>query len=240
MERTPMGLLLLFLFIAVPLIEIALFIQVGDLIGLWPTLAVVIITAVLGSWQLRVQGFAVMSRARSQMDQGQLPAKELFDGFCLMLAGILLLTPGFFTDSLGFLLFLSPVRNFLRSYLSQRMTTHVQMQGGPAGKNGPGGGFYYSQGGFGGAGSPFGQAGSAGPGRGQSPYGQPGGPTIDGDFEDVTRPAGPGGQPGIANENSPWHKDNEPADSGPENASGTPSGSQTNRAPGPDKPDKDQ
>ena len=119
-----MGLILLILFIAVPLIEIALFIQIGGAIGLWPTLAVVIITALLGSAALRMQGLAVMNRARHQMDQGELPARELFDGFCLVIAGALLLTPGFFTDAVGALLFIPPFRDLMRRVLGDYMRRH--------------------------------------------------------------------------------------------------------------------
>ena len=100
-----MGILLLAALIGVPLIEIGLFIEIGGFIGLWPTLALVILTAVVGSWQLRLQGLATLARARQQLDRGQLPARELFDGFCLVIAGALLLTPGFMTDAVGLALF---------------------------------------------------------------------------------------------------------------------------------------
>ena len=116
-----MGLLLLAAFIGVPLIEIAVFIQVGGQIGLGATLALVILTAVLGAWQLRAQGLATLERARTQMDKGVMPAQELFDGMCLLFAGALLLTPGFVTDSIGFLLFLAPVRAFLRHAARDRI-----------------------------------------------------------------------------------------------------------------------
>ena len=109
-----MGLLLLAAFIGVPLLEIAVFIQVGDRIGLGPTLALVVLTAVLGTWQLRAQGLATLQRVRTQLDRGVLPTQELFDGVCLLFAGALLLTPGFVTDSIGFLLFLAPFRALLR------------------------------------------------------------------------------------------------------------------------------
>ena len=116
-----MGLLLLAAFIGVPLIEIAVFIEVGGRIGLGWTLLLIVITAVLGAWQLRLQGLATLNRARAQLDQGVLPARELFDGLCLLFAGALLLTPGFVTDTVGFLLFLPPVRDFLRRQASDRM-----------------------------------------------------------------------------------------------------------------------
>ena len=121
-----MAVILLIAFIAVPLIEIGVFIQVGGLIGLWPTLAVVVLTAVVGTGLLRQQGLATLARARSHMDQGVLPARELFDGLCLMFAGALLLTPGFVTDAVGFLLFVPPLRDALRVFLSRHFQTSSQ------------------------------------------------------------------------------------------------------------------
>ncbi len=121
-----MGLLLLAAFIGVPLLEIAVFIQVGGLIGLWPTLALVVLTAVLGTWQLRAQGLATLMRARGQVERGVLPARELFDGACLLVAGALLLTPGFVTDAAGFLLFVAPIRDMLRRLLAHRVETRMR------------------------------------------------------------------------------------------------------------------
>lgn len=116
-----MGILLLAAFVGLPLLEIAVFVKVGGAIGLWPTLAIVILTAMVGTWQLRVQGLATLMRARSQLDQGALPTRELFDGACLLVAGALLLTPGFVTDTIGFMLFLPPVRDFLRTAMARHM-----------------------------------------------------------------------------------------------------------------------
>ncbi|MEE8505105.1 MAG: FxsA family protein [Kiloniellales bacterium] len=121
-----MGIFLLAAFIGVPILEIAVFIQVGGYLGLWPTLGLVVLTAVLGTWQLQAQGLATLMRARDQIDQGALPARELFDGACLLVAGALLLTPGFITDAAGFLLFLPPVRDFLRSRLARFIATRVE------------------------------------------------------------------------------------------------------------------
>ena len=161
-----MGLLLFAAFIAVPLIEIALFIEIGGWIGLWPTLAIVIVTAILGSWALRLQGLSTLARARQQVDRGVLPTRELFDGACLLFAGALLLTPGFFTDTVGALLFIQPVRDLLRTtvgrYVAERAEVHVRSAGGPGGPRGPG----------------RGPAGHPGGGPG-------GGPTIDGDYVDL-------------------------------------------------------
>ena len=116
-----MAIVLLAAFILVPLIEIAVFIKVGGWIGLWPTLALIVLTAVLGTWQLRAQGIATLARARSQMERGVMPARELFDGLCLLVAGALLLTPGFVTDAMGGLLFVPPLRDFLRRTIGRHL-----------------------------------------------------------------------------------------------------------------------
>jgi UPF0716 protein FxsA len=121
-----MAIFLLAALIGVPLVEIAVFVQVGGWIGLFPTLALVVLTAVLGTWQLRAQGLATLLRARDQVDRGALPARELFDGACLLVAGALLLTPGFVTDIAGFLLFLPPIRDKLREILARYVQTAME------------------------------------------------------------------------------------------------------------------
>ncbi len=139
-----MAILLLAAFIGVPLVEIAVFVQVGGWIGLGPTLTLVVLTAVLGTWQLRAQGLATLLRARDQIDRGALPARELFDGACLLVAGALLLTPGFVTDAAGFLLVLPPVRDLLRELLARYVRTSLETRSfvhaeevGPGGAQGP-------------------------------------------------------------------------------------------------------
>src|SRR3546814_4420041 len=82
--------LLAALFIGMPLLEIAVFIQVGSAIGVWPTIALTVATTLAGSLLLRAQGLATLLRARAQMDKGELPAREMFEGVCLVLAGGLL------------------------------------------------------------------------------------------------------------------------------------------------------
>jgi UPF0716 protein FxsA len=193
-----MGLILLAAFIAVPLIEIAVFIQVGGLIGLWPTLAIVILTAIAGSAMLRSQGLATAQRARQQMDRGVMPTRELFDGICLVFAGALLLTPGFVTDIVGLLLFVPPFRDLLRTtagrYVQRHAQTRVYTYGGPGdgARNDPRNGA--------GAGGPGWRADDPRtppperPGRGWGrPAGAPG--TIEGDYQDVTPPEEPDGPP---------------------------------------------
>lgn len=159
-----MALIILILFITVPIIEIGLFVQVGGAIGLWPTLAVVILTAVLGTALLRHQGLDTLRRVQESLAQDRLPVAEMFDGLCLLMAGALLLTPGFMTDAFGFLLFVPPFRaaaaRAIGHYVLTRGEVHVATTG-----MGPGA--------------------DRGPGR----PGPAGGPVIDGDFEDLTPPA---------------------------------------------------
>jgi UPF0716 protein FxsA len=113
--------LLVVLFIGLPLLEIAVFIEVGGIIGVWATIGLIIATTVAGSLLLRAQGLATLTRARAQMDAGHLPAREIFDGFCVVLAAGLLVLPGFVTDALGLLLFLPPVRDLLRLMITRRI-----------------------------------------------------------------------------------------------------------------------
>lgn len=108
-----MPLLLVALFIGVPIIEIAIFIRAGDIIGFWPTLGAVVLTAVVGTALLRAQGLAVLERARRSAEQGQLPIDEVFAGVCILLGGALLLTPGFMTDAVGFLLLIPGFRRVI-------------------------------------------------------------------------------------------------------------------------------
>ena len=128
-----MPVLILAAFIGVTLLEIAVFIQVGGWLGLWPTLALVVLSAVIGTWELRAQGLATLARARAVIDAGQVPTREIFDGACLLIAGVLLLTPGFVTDALGLLLFVPAVRAALRRWLARRVsasaTTRVFVDG---------------------------------------------------------------------------------------------------------------
>lgn len=104
---------LIILFAVISLIEIYVLIQVGGIIGGLATVALVVLTAMVGVTLLRAQGLATLMRARTKLEQGSLPAKELAEGFLLALAGAMLLTPGFVTDSLGFALLVPGVRRAL-------------------------------------------------------------------------------------------------------------------------------
>jgi UPF0716 protein FxsA len=113
---------LLILFIIVPLIEIGLFITVGGQIGLWPTLAIVVLTAILGTWMLREQGLRELSRLRSSIEQMRDPTDSLANGAMILFAGALLLTPGFFTDAIGFLLLIPAFRVVVMRYFRSRVS----------------------------------------------------------------------------------------------------------------------
>lgn len=116
--------LLLFLFIVVPLIEIALFIEVGGAIGLGWTLAIVIATAALGSWLVRQQGALALRDLRRSFEALGDPTEPLAHGAMILFSGALLLTPGFFTDALGFALLLPPVRRWVYRKLRERVRVH--------------------------------------------------------------------------------------------------------------------
>jgi UPF0716 family protein affecting phage T7 exclusion len=118
-----MAFFLLIAFIAVPIVEIAVFIEVGGRIGVWSTVGVVILTAVMGTALLRQQGLSVLFRIQENLEANRMPVQELFDGVCLVLAGALLLTPGFVTDAIGFLLFVPPFRRWLTSVTRARRIT---------------------------------------------------------------------------------------------------------------------
>jgi UPF0716 protein FxsA len=169
-----MAILLLAMFIAVPIIEIGLFIEVGGWIGLWPTLGVVIATAFAGTTLLRLQGLSVLRRLQESANRNELPVQEVFDGICLLIAGILLLTPGFFTDSIGFLLFVPFFRRFAGAAVGHWLVRNGKIS--------------VSAGGFGASPGSGGPGGPGGSGRGGSARSAPGGPVIDGEFEEVDPP----------------------------------------------------
>jgi len=153
-----MGALILIAMIGVPIAEIAVFIEVGEKIGLGTTLAIVVITAIMGTALLRQQGFSVLARAQTSLQENRFPIAELFDGLCLLFAGALLLTPGFVTDTVGLLLFTPPVRGLLRVWVKKFLLARSQV--------------HMDQGAYSGTGEPR----------------QGGGPIIiDGDFEEVAK-----------------------------------------------------
>ena len=126
-----------FLLLIIPVLEIAVFIVVGSRIGILATLAGILLTAVIGSFLLRVQGFSVMSRIQTEVDQGRMPGKELGHGVMILVAGVLLLTPGFVTDAIGFALFVPAFRTLLWRAIAARMVVTV-VSGERGGRTRPG------------------------------------------------------------------------------------------------------
>jgi len=111
---------LFLILVGVPIIEIGLFIQLGGFLGLWPTLAIVVATALIGSMLLRTQGLSTLEELKRTAETGQSPAGPMANGALILVAGLLLLTPGFFTDSFGFLLMVPPIRTLLIKWIATR------------------------------------------------------------------------------------------------------------------------
>src|SRR5829696_6275099 len=115
-----MPLILVLLFIVVPIAELALLIQVGQLIGVWWTILLLIADAILGSWLLRTQSRAAWRRFNEALANGRIPHREVVDGVLVIFGGVLLLTPGFITDIFGLLFLFPPTRVVLRRLLVRR------------------------------------------------------------------------------------------------------------------------
>ncbi len=120
---------LFLLFAVIPVIEVYLLIKVGSLIGALPTVALLLAISMAGAWLVRHQGFEIMRRIQSELAQGRLPAAELLDGAMVLVGGVLLVTPGFFTDFLG-LFFLIPftralIKQFVGLWLQRRLERGV-------------------------------------------------------------------------------------------------------------------
>ena len=121
--------LLFSLFIAIPIAEIAVFIQAGERFGLWPTLGLIILTALLGATLLRFQGLRTLHRVQESLSHGEMPIGEVFNGLCLLIAGALLITPGFLTDSFGFALFVPRIRQAIGSSLAKVLMSRKSDRG---------------------------------------------------------------------------------------------------------------
>ncbi|MDE1264128.1 FxsA family protein [Vibrio aestuarianus] len=121
--------ILLLLFIFVPIIEIGLFIQVGGILGLWPTIALVLLTAFVGASLVRSQGLQTLLSVQNRLQQGELPAQQIFEGVMLAMAGVLLLTPGFMTDALGMLVLLPAPRAVIAKYLMSKVVVKGMTSG---------------------------------------------------------------------------------------------------------------
>jgi UPF0716 protein FxsA len=112
--------LLILVFIIVPIAELYVILKVGDLIGILPTVALLVADSLLGSWLMRSQGRVVWQRFQETMQAGRLPHREVFDGVLVIFGGAFLITPGFLTDVIGVLLLLPPTRALFRRWLVRR------------------------------------------------------------------------------------------------------------------------
>jgi UPF0716 protein FxsA len=112
---------LVLLFIAVPLAELAVIIQVGGAIGVWPTIALLLADSLLGAWLMRQQGRASWRRFNQALQAGRVPTREVLDGALVIFGGALLLTPGFITDIFGLILLIPPSRALVRAVLARRL-----------------------------------------------------------------------------------------------------------------------
>ena len=120
--------LLLLLFVAVPLVEIYLLLEVGGIIGAVPTIGLVVLTAVVGATLVRAQGFSTIRQVQRSMEAGEVPAVAIIEGIFLLVAGALLLTPGFLTDAIGFGCLIPPLR---RALIVRLVETRVVRSGHP-------------------------------------------------------------------------------------------------------------
>ena len=117
---------LFLIFVLVPVIELTLLIKVGSIIGILNTITIILLTAMIGAYMVRLEGLGVLSRIQQNMQDGVFPAEELINGAMILVAGALLLTPGFFTDVVGFLMVFPVSRNFIkriaRRYIEKRVS----------------------------------------------------------------------------------------------------------------------
>ena len=120
-------------FLIVPIIEIYLIVQVDAAIGGWETLGLLVFDSLIGAWLVRREGFSILANVQARLGRRELPTNELIDGMLVLFAGALMLTPGFLTDGLGFLLLLPPTRAIVRNTLKKRFAGRVGVDGGAYG-----------------------------------------------------------------------------------------------------------
>jgi UPF0716 protein FxsA len=126
------------LFVVLPIVEIAVAMQVAHHIGIANTLGLLLLFSLVGAWLAKQAGFGVLARMRDQVDRGVLPGNEIIDGVLVLTAGILLFVPGFVTGVVGLVLLLPPVRHGVRSLVKRRLRGRVYRSGPPGGPIGPG------------------------------------------------------------------------------------------------------
>lgn len=130
--------ILVALFIAVPIVELYVIIQIGGLIGVWPTIALLLADALLGSLLLRHQGRGAWRRFNQAIAERRFPGREVADGLLIAIGGTLLLTPGFVTDIFGAIFLIPPTRAIVRRLMRGYVARRFVIVGGPAEPNGAG------------------------------------------------------------------------------------------------------
>ncbi|VAX34771.1 hypothetical protein MNBD_NITROSPIRAE03-1538 [hydrothermal vent metagenome] len=116
---------LLVIFIVVPVVELSLLIKVGSIIGTLNTIIIVLLTAAIGAYLVKLEGLGVMYRIQKNMMEGIFPAEELIDGMMILIAGVLLLTPGFITDTIGFLMVFPGSRKIIKRIARRYFDKHI-------------------------------------------------------------------------------------------------------------------
>lgn len=138
---------LLLAFLCVPVAEIFVIIRVAGDLGIGETIGLLVVVSVVGAWMVRRSGLGVLGQIRARLNRGELPGKELVDGLLILVAGLLMLTPGFLTDAVGLLLLVPPSRLVVRTLLVRRFGKRLRVAGWTAGPGGFGG---FGPAGFGG------------------------------------------------------------------------------------------
>lgn len=116
---------LIILFTIIPLIELVLLIKIGGIIGLIPTIAMVILTGILGASLTRSQGIMIINKIKNEMNSGRVPTENLLNGVLILVGGIVLLTPGLLTDLFGFMLLIPITRDFFKKILKEKLKNHI-------------------------------------------------------------------------------------------------------------------
>ena len=116
---------LLIIFILLPILELAVLLRLDNAIGLFQTIILIFLTGIIGAWLVRQQGINILFRIKKEINNGNIPAKEMIDGVMLLIAGAVLITPGLITDTFGFLLLIPYTRNFIRKWIRNRIEKYV-------------------------------------------------------------------------------------------------------------------
>ncbi|MDQ1522054.1 MAG: protein FxsA, partial [Actinomycetota bacterium] len=122
-------------FIVVPLVELYVIVQVGQAIGVWDTIGLLLLSSIVGALLARHEGFVVIGRVRERLERGEVPGRELLDGMLILAGGLLMVVPGFVTDAIGILLLFPPTRALARLFVQRRFALRVE--GGPPRGPGP-------------------------------------------------------------------------------------------------------